>query len=250
MNLTYWQQVDGSVINAVGVLVGATLGLVFRNALPQRITQTIQSAIGLVTIFLGMRIAWQLSDLGSTTIPGIVIALVALTIGGGIGEALRLDDRLSTLAERVQRLVGRNDNNQFSEGLLAAFLIFCVGPVTILGSIDNGLRGDNQLLIIKTVLDTITAAALASSYGIGVLFSAVPLVILQGGISLLAGGFAQLIPDPSNNPLVLIATSSGGIILLGLGANLLQVTRVRIAALLPSLLLGPIIYAGLMAMGW
>lgn len=239
MELTFWQQIDGSVLNAIGVIAGGIAGLIFRNALPARVTQTIQSGIGLVTLFLAVRIAWQLGAIEVRTIPGIVIALVALTIGGALGESLKLDERLSQLADRVQQRTGQQHNARFSEGLLTAFLIFCVGPVTILGSIDNGLRGDNQLLTIKTVLDTITATALTSSYGIGVMASAFPLLVLQGGISLAAGAFAQLIPDPQTNPFVLISTSTGGIILLGLGLNLLEVTKIRIAALLPALLVGP-----------
>ena len=225
MSLSLWQQTNGSVLNAIGVLVGALIGLFFRNSLPPRIANTVQSAIGLTTLFLGMR---------------IVIALVAITVGGGIGEALNLDARLGALATSVQQRLGQSNDQRFSEGLFAAFLIFCVGPVTILGSIDNGLRGDNQLLIIKTVLDTITAAALASSYGMGVLVSAVPLLLFQGGISLAAGSLAQLVPDPTHNPIILIATCTGGIILLGLGLNLLDITKLRIATFLPALLLGPL----------
>ena len=249
MELSLWQQTNGSIINAGGVLIGASLGLLFRNALPARVTQTIQSAIGLITIFLGMQIAWSLGEISTATIPGIVIALVALTLGGGIGEALSLDERLSTLANRVQTHTGQSGNERFSEGLLAAVLIFCVGPVTILGSIDNGLRGDNQLLLIKTVLDTITGAALASSYGAGVIVSALPVLLIQGGMSLAAGSLAQLIPDPANNPLVLIATYTGGLVLLGIGTNLLGVTKIRTAALLPSLILAPLIYAGILWLG-
>jgi len=241
MSLSLWQQTNGSVLNAIGVVIGALVGLFFRNALPPRIANTVQSAIGLTTLFLGMRIAWGLSDITIHGVAGIVIALVAITIGGGIGEALNLDARLSSLATNVQQRLGQSNDQRFSEGLFAAFLIFCVGPVTILGSIDNGLRGDNQLLIIKTVLDTITAAALASSYGLGVLISAVPLLLFQGGISLAAGSLAQLVPDPTHNPTVLIATCTGGIILLGLGLNLLDITKLRIAALLPALLIGPLL---------
>ena len=240
MLLSLWQQTNGSVLNAIGVLIGALVGLFFRNSLPPRIANTVQSAIGLTTLFLGMRIAWGLSDISIHGVAGIVIALVAITVGGGIGEALNLDARLGSLASNVQQR-GQSNDQRFSEGLFAAFLIFCVGPVTILGSIDNGLRGDNQLLIIKTVLDTITAAALASSYGLGVLVSAVPLLLFQGGISLAAGSLAQLVPDPTHNPTVLIATCTGGIILLGLGLNLLDITKLRIAALLPALLIGPLL---------
>ena len=237
--MSFWSQIDGSVYNAIGVLIGGSLGLFFRHALPPRVSQTVQSAIGLTTIFLAVRIAWQLGDIKAGSIPGIVIALIALAIGGGIGEALRLDERLGGIAQRFQTQSGQTNDPRFSEGLLAAFLIFCVGPVTILGSIDNGLRSDNQLLIVKTVLDTITSAALASSYGIGVLFSAIPLLLGQGAISVAAGAFAQYIPDAAQNPYVLVATSTGGIILIGLGLNLLDVTKLRIAALLPGLLLAP-----------
>jgi uncharacterized protein len=239
--MSIWSQLNGSVYNAVGVIVGGLLGLLFRNALPARVTQTVQWAIGLTTVFLAIRIAWGLSDISAGTIPGIVIALVALALGGGIGEALRLDDRLAGVAQSVQRRTGQGGDARFSEGLLAAFLIFCVGPVTILGSLDNGLRGDNQLLIVKTVLDTITAAALASSYGVGVLFSSIPLLAGQGAISLAAGAFASFIPDAATNPFVTVATSTGGILLIGLGMNLLDVTKLRIAALLPALVLAPLL---------
>ena len=239
--MAIWQQINGSMYNALGVILGAVIGLLFRNALPPRVTQTIQSAIGLVTLFLGIRIAWGLSDIEIHGIAGIVLALVAMTLGGGLGEALALDDRLSQFTTAIQQRLGQQNDKRFSEGLLTAFLIFCVGPVTILGSINNGLNGDNQLLIIKTVLDTITAAALASSYGIGILVSAVPLLLFQGGLSLAAGSVAQLIPDPNTNPLVLIATCSGGLILIGLGLNLLDISKIRIAALLPTLLIGPLL---------
>ncbi|MFN5928373.1 MAG: DUF554 domain-containing protein [Roseiflexaceae bacterium] len=239
MNL--WTQLNGTIYNAVGVIIGAFIGIMFRHALPIRVTQTIQSAIGLVTIFLGIRIAWGLSDIEVGGVAGIVVALVAITIGGGIGEALELDARLTRISDSIQQRLGQHGDHRFSEGLLTAFLIFCVGPVTILGSINNGLNGDNQLLIIKTVLDTITAAALASSYGVGILVSAVPLFFFQGGISLAAAGVAQIIPDPSTNPTVLIATCSGGIILVGLGLNLLEVTKIRIAALLPGVICGPVL---------
>lgn len=239
--MTLWTQLNGTIYNAIGVIIGACIGIFFRNALPARVTQTIQSAIGLVTMFLGIRIAWGLSDIEVGGIAGIVLALVAITVGGGIGEALELDARLTRLSTFIQQRLGQQGDHRFSEGLLTAFLIFCVGPVTILGSINNGLNGDNQLLIIKTVLDTITAAALASSYGIGILISALPLFLFQGGISLAAGGVAQVVPDPNTNPLVLIATCSGGIILVGLGLNLLEITKIRIAALLPTLMCGPLL---------
>lgn len=242
MELSLWQQIDGSILNAIGVIVGGIAGLVFRNALPTNVTQTIQYAIGLITVFLAVRIAWQLGDIEVRTIPGIVVALIGLTLGGAIGELFHLDERLSAIAQQIQTKTGQQGNGRFSEGLLTAFLIFCVGPVTILGSIDNGLRGDNQLLTIKTVLDTITAAALTSTYGVGVIASALPLLLMQGGISLTAGAFAQLIPDPASNPLVLIATGTGGIMLLGLGFNLLEITKIRIAALLPAILVSPLLY--------
>lgn len=239
--MSLWAQLNGSVYNALGVILGAVIGLIFRHALPPRVAQTVQWAIGLVTIFLGIRIAWGLSDITINGIAGIVIALIAITLGGGLGEALDLDARLARISSRVQQRLGQTGDQRFSEGLLTAFLIFCVGPVTILGSINNGLNGDNQLLIIKTVLDTITAAALASSYGIGILLSALPLFVFQGGISLAAGSVAQVIPDPNTNPIVLIATCSGGIILIGLGFNLLDITKLRIAALLPTIVCGPLL---------
>jgi uncharacterized membrane protein YqgA involved in biofilm formation len=163
MNVSLWQQTNGSVLNAVGVLIGALIGLFFRNALPPRIANTVQSAIGLTTLFLGMRIAWGSVILAFTA--SLESSLPWLPSPLAVGSAKRSTSMPGSahLLLAYNSAWGRAMTKRFSEGLFAAFLIFCVRAVTILGSIDNGLRGDNQLLIIKTVIDTITAAALAES---------------------------------------------------------------------------------------
>ncbi|MBM4413342.1 MAG: DUF554 domain-containing protein, partial [Chloroflexi bacterium] len=110
MELSLWQQIDGSILNAIGVIVGGIAGLVFRNALPTNVTQTIQYAIGLITVFLAVRIAWQLGDIEVRTIPGIVVALIGLTLGGAIGELFHLDERLSAIAQQIQTKTGQQGN--------------------------------------------------------------------------------------------------------------------------------------------
>lgn len=124
---------------------------------------------------------------------------------------------------------------------MAASLLFCVGPMTLIGSLNNGLTGDNTLLLLKAVMDGLASIALTSSFGIGVGFSVLIVLLYQGGVSLAAGLLAQTLADPATSPTVLLITGVGGLMILGLGLNLLEVARVRVASLLPALLLAPLL---------
>ncbi len=195
-------------------------------------------AIGLTTLFIGVSNALDLNKVARP--PGIIVALVALALGGILGEWWRLEERLEALGDTLKRRF--KGQGRFTEGFVAASLLFCVGPLTLIGSIQNGLAGDNSFLVLKSTLDGFASLALSATFGFGVIFSAVVIALYQGMLSLSAGLFANLIPDPANDPRVLLINGVGGIMIVGLGFNLLELKRIRVASLLPSLLLVVALY--------
>lgn len=230
--MSLWAQTSGTWVNVVTVTLGATLGLLLRGRLPERIVAVVMQAIGLTTLFIGMQSAWDLTRVEAP--PGVIVALIGLALGGALGEALGLHDRLEGLGETLKRRFG--GQGRFTEGFVAATLLFCVGPLTLIGSIQNGLVGDASFLLLKSTLDGFAALALATTFGFGVIFSAVVILLYQGGLSLGAGLFASLVPDPGSDPHVLLVNGVGGLMILGLGLGLLEIRQVRVASLLPALL--------------
>ncbi len=231
--MSFLVQTSGTWVNVATVLVGGSLGLLLRNRLPERVVTTLMHAIGLTTIFVGVSSAWDLNQV--TSPPGVIAALIALALGGIMGEVLRIDDRLTRLGEALKtRFSG---DGAFVEGFVTATLLFCVGPLTLVGALQNGLAGDPSFLLLKSVLDGLSALALAASFGWGVLGSTVIILIYQGGVSLSAGALAQTLVDPASDPRVLLVNGAGGLMILGLGFGLLGLIRIRVANLLPALLL-------------
>lgn len=227
------EQTSGTLLNVVTVLVGSALGLLLRGRLPERVITSVMQAIGLTTLFIGIDNAFSLGKVERP--PGVILALMALAIGGALGEWWRLEEGLEGLGNRLKRrFKGRG---RFTEGFVAASLLFCVGPLTLIGSIQNGLAGDNSFLVLKSTLDGFAALALSATFGFGVVFSVVVIALYQGALSLFAGRFADLIPDPASDPRVLLVNGVGGLMIIGLGINLLELRRIRVASLLPALLL-------------
>ncbi|MEM6426878.1 MAG: DUF554 domain-containing protein [Cyanobacteria bacterium P01_D01_bin.128] len=239
--LDLWTKTSGTLINVATVLIGTGIGLLLRNRLPQTMRQIITQAIGLLTLYIGVTMANSLASIKGGNIDGIILGLLALVMGGMLGEWGRIEQHLNQIGDHLKKQF--RGGGRFTEGFVAASLLFCVGPLTIIGSLNNGLNGDNTLLTIKSTMDGFAAAALTGSYGMGVGFSALVVLVFQGGISLLAGSLVQVLPDPANNPSILLATGVGGIMILGLGLNLLEVARVRVASFLPALALAPVVYA-------
>ena len=233
-----FEQTSGTLLNLVTVLVGSALGLLLRGRLPERVVTTTMQAIGLTTLFIGIANAFDLNRVSEP--PGVILALLALALGGMLGEWWRIEQGLEGLGETLKRRL--RGQGRFTEGFVASSLLFCVGPLTLIGSIQNGLAGDNSFLVLKSTLDGFAALALAATFGFGVLFSAVVIVLYQGTLSLAAGRFAALIPDPSSDPRVLLVNGVGGIMIVGLGFNLLEIKRIRVASLLPSLALVVALY--------
>ncbi len=233
-----WNKTSGTWINVATVLAGTTIGMLLRGHLPQAIQQTTTQGIGLVTMLIGITLALKLTSVTIGQVDGVVLALVCLVLGGIVGEVGKLEGCLQSLGTWLQRQV--KGSSQFTEGFMAASLLFCVGPLTLIGCLNNGLTGDDQLLVLKATMDGIAAIALASSFGVGVGFSALIVLLYQGSLSLAASRLALVLPNPATSPTVMLLTGVGGIIIIGLALNLLDVTRIRVASFLPAFLLCPI----------
>lgn len=231
--MTLLQETSGTLVNIATVLLGSSIGMALRGRLPPRITLAVMQAIGLVTLFIGIDSALDLTRVSRP--PGIILGLMALALGGALGEWWRLDDALEAIGDRLKRRF--RGQGRFTEGFVAATLLFCVGPLTLIGSIQNGLSGDPSFLLLKAALDGFSSLALATTFGFGVVFSVLVLAVYQGGLSLAAGVFASLVPDPAHDPRVLLVNGVGGLLIVALGLGLLDIKRVRTAALLPALLL-------------
>ena len=231
----------GTLINIIAVIVGGSLGTLLGGRLPERSRETVLHGIGLVTLVLGIHLTMETQN--------ILIVMGSVLFGALLGEWWRVDVGLERLSEWLRsRLVTRISSSRlghFTEGLVTASLVFCVGPITILGAIQDGLRGDYSLLAIKSMLDGFTALAFAASLGIGVLFSVLTLLVYQGGLSLLAG----LIQNVLTESMIQEMTATGGVLILAIGLLLLDVKKIRVANLLPALVIAPTIVAALQALG-
>ncbi len=231
--MTILEQTSGTIVNVITVALGTGLGLILRGRLPDRILAVVMQAIGLTTLVIGIINAFDLTSV--TDPPGLILALVALAIGGALGEWWRIEDGLESFGERLKKRF--RGKGSFTEGFVTASLLFCVGPLTLVGSIQNGLAGDNSFLLLKSTLDAFSSLALAATFGFGVAFSVVVILLYQGSLSLFAGAFASLVPDPYTDPNVLLVNGTGGIMIIALGLGLLGIKKIRVASMLPSLVL-------------
>jgi hypothetical protein len=222
----------GTILNTISVLIGGTLGLLFGARLPERLKQTVVSGMGLFTAAIGIQMFLKTEN--------PLIVLGALLIGTLLGEWWGIEDGLQNLGAWLEKRFSKSDadNNRFIRGFLTASLLFCVGPITILGSIQDGLTGDYSLLAVKSVLDGFASLAFASTLGMGVLFSTLIILVYQGGISLLAAQLNAIVTPAMMNEL----TAAGGVILIGLAiSSLLEIKQIRTGNFLPALAIAPLI---------
>jgi uncharacterized membrane protein YqgA involved in biofilm formation len=222
----------GTAINAGTVIAGSVVGVSIGSRLPERIRTTVLSGLGLIVSVIGLQMAF-----GSKN---ILIVLGSVLVGSMMGEVLRIEDGLTRLGAFLESiLVKDNKGGAFGEGFVSASLIFCIGPMAILGSINDGLSGDYQLLAVKSALDGFAAIAFAASLGWGVLFSALSIFIYQGSITL----FATVLERVLTEPMIAEMTATGGVIIVGIGLKLLNIKDIRLANFLPALAVAPLIVA-------
>ena len=220
-----------AVVNAIVVVLGGLLGLLFGGKLKEVHTETIVNALGICTIVIGVTSAIDTSN--------ILIVIICLVIGTIIGELLKIEHRLDGLGDCLKSRVSKNGGGRFTEGFVTASLLFCVGSMAIMGSFDAGLRGDYNTIFAKSALDCVMAVTFAATMGVGVLFSGATVLVYQGALTLLAG-----VVEPFLSAAVVTEMSAvGGVLLIGTGMNIIGLTqkRIRVGNMLPAIFL-PVIW--------
>lgn len=221
-----------TVINVILVLIGSAVGLLFKNLISDRFTTALTRALGLCTVGIGVSSLIGTQDM--------LCVIVCMVIGTAIGTAADIERRLEGAGDLLKaKLVKGNSNSRFTEGLVTAFLLYCVGAMSITGSIEAGLNHNYKIIISKGVLDGVTSVSFAATMGIGVAFSVVPMLLYQGGITLLAGWVGPYLPEA----VITEMTAVGGALILALAVNLLELGRekIKVANMLPAMFL-PIAY--------
>jgi uncharacterized membrane protein YqgA involved in biofilm formation len=236
--------VTGTLINAGTVLLGTVVGTLLGARLPERVRETVLHALGLVTVLVGMSQGLEAfgPPLTGVTRGGVLIVLGSVLLGGVAGELIGIDRALDRLGEALRSRFGRGQA-RFTEGFVVASLVFCIGPLTIVGSIQEGLTGTYELLAVKAMLDGFAALAFASALGWGVGFSILVILLYQGTLTLGASALAGAFSDA----MIAAMSATGGVLILGIGLRLLDLRRVRVANLLPAIVLAPAIVAALEA---
>jgi uncharacterized membrane protein YqgA involved in biofilm formation len=214
----------GTLVNAAAVVIGGVIGLFVHRSLPDRVKTTAFQAIGLFTFFLGVSMAFETNN--------YLIMILSIVFGSVIGAWVDIDKYVNRFGDYLKRKIGSN-NDKFSEGFITSFMLYCMGSMTILGAFEEGLGGAPNLLLSKSVLDGFSSIALAASLGVGVVFSAIPLLFFQGGLTFLA----VFLEDFLTNIIISELTSVGGLILIGLAINILEIKKIKILNMLPSLLI-------------
>ena len=214
----------GTLLNIAAIIVGGSIGLFIKSKLPDRIIKIVFQALGLFTVFIGISMALKTEQ--------FLIMILSLVVGSIIGELIDIERYLNRISENIKSRF-KLKNEKFTEGLMTAFLLYCVGSMTILGAIEEGLGNEPNLLLAKSIMDGFSSIALASVLGVGVIFSIIPLLIYQGGLTLLAtfaGDYFSVI-------IINELTAVGGILLIGLGISILEIKKIKVVNMLPSLII-------------
>ena len=223
----------GTLLNAATVLIGGLIGTVVGDRLPERLRENVVRGVGLFVIAMGVKFAIDTSNL--------LFMLGAILLGGIIGSLIGVDARLNQLGDALQRRFARGGTSTVAEAFVTAAIVFCVGPLTFLGSIQNGLTGDATLLTVKSVLDGFTAIALAATLGWGVLLTVPLILVYQGGLAVGASLFAGILSDLQLREM----SAVGGLLLMGVGLKLLAIRDIKVADFLPAIIVSPLVVAAL-----
>lgn len=222
----------GVIVNTVAVIVGSAIGLVCNKGIPERITKAVMIGIGLCTLYIGISGVLECND--------TFTLIISVVLGAILGTLLKIDSGINKLGEIISaKFVKKGSGGSVAEGFVTACLLFCIGAMTITGSIEAGLNNNNDLLLTKSLLDFISSIMLSVSLGIGVMFAAAFVFVFQGALVLLAQQLSSVLTDTA---IVTAITSTGALLILALGLNILGITKIKVADYLPSLVLAPFIY--------
>lgn len=221
----------GVIVNVITVVIGSCIGLLFKKGIPEKVSKAAMIGLGACTLYIGIS--------GSLSGENVLILIASVVLGAITGTLLGIDSAINKLAEKVENKF-KKDGKQVSlaEGMVSATLLFCVGSMTVTGSIQAGLTGDNSVLITKATLDLVSSMMLASSLGVGVLLSAVSVLVIQGGLVLLAGVISPFMSAGAINEM----TCAGSLLIVMIGTNLMGITKIKVADYLPAILFAPVIY--------
>ena len=219
----------GVIVNTVAVIIGSSIGLICKRGIPQKLSDAIMTGIALCTLYIGIS--------GALRGENAIVLILSMVLGAIVGTVLDIDGKLNRVGEFVEKRFGRKDGKSgIAQAFVTASLLFCVGAMTIVGSLTAGLTGDNEMLFTKSVLDLISSSMLSVSLGIGVLFSAAFVFVLQGTIVLLAGFLEPVLNTSAINEII----CSGSLLILALGLNMLGITKIKVADYLPAFLFAPV----------
>lgn len=213
----------GTIVNALAIILGGALGLMFGQALEEKIKVTLIQGLGLAVLLIGGSMALQTNN--------VLIVICSLVAGGLIGESIDLEQKLKNIGKLIEKKYARGKKGNFTKAFVSTSLIYCVGAMAIMGAIESGIRGNHSILLAKSVLDGISAIVFASSMGIGVLASAIPLFLYQGSITLAAGLLQELL----SQQIITEMSAVGGLLIVGIGLNILDVKEIRVGNLLPGI---------------
>ncbi len=220
----------GVIVNVITVIIGSTIGLLFKKGIPERVSNAAMIGLGACTLYIGIS--------GSLCGENVLILIAAIVLGVIVGTLLNIDGAINKLAKKVEeKFQKENSKVSIAEGIITATLLFCVGSMTVTGSIQAGLTGDNSLLITKAMLDLVSSMMLASSLGIGVLLSSIAVFIIQGGLVLFAGLISPFMSAAAINEM----TCAGSILIIMIGTNLMGITKIKVADFLPAIIFAPLI---------
>ena len=219
----------GVLVNTITVLIGGTIGTVFKKGIPQKITDALMIGVGLCVIYIGMDGAFK----GENTL----VLILSIVFGAVVGTLVDIDALINRFGKWVENKFSRGDKKvSIAEGIVTATLLFCVGSMTVVGSLNAGLRGDNEMLITKAMLDAITSVVLASTLGVGVILSAGCVFVIQGGLVLLAGLLGNILTDSAINEM----TCAGSVIIVAIGLNLTGISKFKVANYIPAIIFAPL----------
>lgn len=217
----------GALVNGIGIMIGALLGSILRR-IPSNMKEAVMNIMGLSIVVLGIQMALKTEN--------FTIVILSLSIGVIIGEILAIEDKITNMGEWLEKKVGSNKQGSISQGFVTGTLIFAIGAMGIIGALDSGIRGNHDVLYTKTIIDTFIAIILTSTIGIGVLFSAVPVILYEGLIAVFATQIDRVIPRDLMDQFIVEMSATGGVMIITIGLNLIGLTKFKVANLLPGLL--------------
>lgn len=227
MEVTITMILFGSIVNACLIIIGALLGRFLSN-IPERMKETVMYGIGLAVAAIGIQMTFESTQ--------ILIVIISIVIGAIIGEWMNLDDKINGLGKWIEKkLPAKKEGPGIAQGFVTATLIFVVGSMAIIGAIDSGLRNDHDVLIMKGIIDGFTSVILSSTLGIGVMIAAVPVFLYQGLITIFSTQISRFVPDELLQFFISEMTATGGLMIVGIGLNLIGITKIRVANLIPGI---------------